>query len=55
MIDAIKNGINVSNNTSRIIKIGVAIDAALYSFTSFNKVRIIDSLLSFFQYYNKPY
>ena len=48
MIDAIKNGINVSNKTTRILKIGVAIDAAVYSFTTVYKVRIMNSLLSFF-------
>ena len=47
IIKPIINGINVSKITSPIIKIGVNIEAALYSLTSFNNLLIIFSSLLF--------
>ena len=47
LIDAIKNGINVSHSTSRSIKSGVTIAAALYCFTSC-KILLICCMTYFF-------
>ena len=45
MIEDIRYGIIISIRTSSTMNNGVAIEAFLYSFTSRNKVRIIEPLL----------